>query len=138
MMNNTANSSGGFPIIGGLTRPVSSPVQGFSNANNPNTNPQVIYKPNNQEVVYKQNIMVRWLQPPTPPPPAPIIIRGKFLHLLNRNEFLLSNRSSSSDTNSTTYRLPTSASLSTNTTTNYRKVKKNNVLSSSRKNVHYL
>ncbi|CAF1013342.1 unnamed protein product [Didymodactylos carnosus] len=37
--------------------------------------PQVIYRPNNQEVVYKQNIMVRWLQPPTPPPPAPIIIR---------------------------------------------------------------
>ena len=63
-------------------RPPSPPILGFSDMNNPqnvplgNANPKVIYKPNNQEVVYKQNIMVRWLQPPTPPPPAPIIIRG--------------------------------------------------------------
>jgi hypothetical protein len=38
--------------------------------------PQVIYKPNNQEINYKQNVMIRWLKPPTPPPAAPIIIRG--------------------------------------------------------------
>jgi len=38
--------------------------------------PQVIYKPNNQEITYKQNVMIRWLKPPTPPPAAPIIIRG--------------------------------------------------------------
>lgn len=65
-------------------RPPSPPIFGLSGANSAHdlsmsaNNPQVIYKPNNQEVVYKQNIMVRWLQPPTPPPPAPIIIRGKF------------------------------------------------------------
>ena len=63
-------------------RPPSPPILGIPEANNAqhlpidHSNPQVIYKPNNQEVVYKQNIMVRWLQPPTPPPPAPIIIRG--------------------------------------------------------------
>jgi hypothetical protein len=72
-------------------RPPSPPILGVSNTNNlqnlplSNTNPQVIYKPNNQEVVYKQNIMVRWLQPPTPPPPAPIIIRGKFSIALIKN-----------------------------------------------------
>ena len=86
MMNNSANSSNGFPIMGRSTpqhiRPPSPPILGLSDTNNShnvslgNANPKVIYKPNNQEVVYKQNIMVRWLQPPTPPPPAPIIIRG--------------------------------------------------------------
>ena len=66
-------------------RPPSPPVFGLNDrgslSNIPlNTGePQVIYKQSNQEVVYKQNIMVRWLQPPTPPPPAPIIIRGQIL-----------------------------------------------------------
>jgi hypothetical protein len=65
-------------------RPPSPPILGISSTSSAQNlplglnNPQVIYKPNNQEIVYKQNIMVRWLQPPTPPPPAPIIIRGKF------------------------------------------------------------
>jgi hypothetical protein len=69
-------------------RPPSPPILGISDTNNfqnlstGNTNPQMIYKPNNQEIVYKQNIMVRWLQPPTPPPPAPIIIRGQFFMIL--------------------------------------------------------
>ncbi len=40
--------------------------------------PQIIHKPNNQEITYRQNVMVRWLKPPTPPPSAPIIIRGRF------------------------------------------------------------
>jgi hypothetical protein len=40
---------------------------------NNDTNPIVIRKENNQQVVYKQNVFIRWLQPPTPPPPAPII-----------------------------------------------------------------
>lgn len=89
MMNNSANSSSGYPITGRSTpqqfRPPSPPILGLSGANDRqnlplgNANPQVIYKPNNQEVVYKQNIMVRWLQPPTPPPPAPIIIRGLYM-----------------------------------------------------------
>lgn len=87
MANNSASSFSNIPPINRLTpqpmRPPSPPILGFPNiSNTQNTlsgdnSPQVIYKQNNQEVVYKQNIMVRWLQPPTPPPPAPIIIRGK-------------------------------------------------------------
>ena len=34
--------------------------------------------PNNQ-VTYQQNVSVRYLQPPTPPPPGPIIIRKRFV-----------------------------------------------------------
>ncbi|UJR15308.1 hypothetical protein I4U23_002261 [Adineta vaga] len=38
--------------------------------------PLVIRKPlQNNTVTYQQNISVRYLQPPTPPPPGPIIIR---------------------------------------------------------------
>lgn len=40
---------------------------------NEDDDPIIIKKPNNEEVVYKQNVFIRWLQPPTPPPPAPII-----------------------------------------------------------------
>lgn len=35
----------------------------------------VIKKKNDEKLIYEQNVYVRWLQPPTPPPPAPIIIR---------------------------------------------------------------
>ncbi|CAF0892850.1 unnamed protein product [Brachionus calyciflorus] len=42
---------------------------------NEDENPIVIKKENKDEIVYKQNVFIRWLQPPTPPPPAPIIIR---------------------------------------------------------------
>lgn len=43
-------------------------------------NPPVkVVKPNTQNVVYKKEIRIRYLQPPTPPPPAPIIIREKQL-----------------------------------------------------------
>ncbi|CAF0865990.1 unnamed protein product [Adineta steineri] len=39
-------------------------------------NPPVkVVKPSTQNVVYKKEIRIRYLQPPTPPPPAPIIIR---------------------------------------------------------------
>jgi hypothetical protein len=99
-MNNAVSSSGGIPLLGRSStpsiRPPSPPILGISNTNNiqnlplNTANPQVIYKPNNQEVVYKQNIMVRWLQPPTPPPLAPIIIRGKFyIFLLEINSILI-------------------------------------------------
>ncbi|CAF1066312.1 unnamed protein product [Rotaria sordida] len=64
------------------TRPPSPPIIGISDAefaqnlSMGNTlPPQVIHRQNNQEVTYKQNIIIRWLKPPTPPPPAPIIIR---------------------------------------------------------------
>lgn len=78
-----------MPLMGRSTpqsiHPPSPPILGVSDTHNSqhllqnNANPQVVYRNNNQEVVYKQNIMVRWLQPPTPPPPAPIIIRGNSL-----------------------------------------------------------
>lgn len=43
-------------------------------------NPPVkVVKPNSQELVYRKEIRIRYLQPPTPPPPAPIIIREKQL-----------------------------------------------------------
>lgn len=40
-------------------------------------NPQIITKENPEQVTYKQNVSVRYLVPPTPPPPGPLIIRGK-------------------------------------------------------------
>jgi hypothetical protein len=68
-----------------LIRPPSPPIFDVSNAGLSQSlsvgntlPPQVIYKPNNQEIHYKQNVIIRWLKPPTPPPQAPIIIRGKF------------------------------------------------------------
>jgi hypothetical protein len=39
-------------------------------------NPEVIIQPNPEQVTYKQNVSVRYLVPPTPPPPGPLIIRG--------------------------------------------------------------
>lgn len=43
-------------------------------------NPPVkVVKPSTQNVVYRKEIRIRYLQPPTPPPPAPIIIREKHI-----------------------------------------------------------
>ncbi|CAF0885972.1 unnamed protein product [Rotaria sordida] len=39
--------------------------------------PVKVVKPNKQNIVYRKEIRIRYLQPPTPPPPAPIIIREK-------------------------------------------------------------
>ena len=50
-----------------------------SNTINQDPDPIHIMKPNTQNVVYKQQVNIRYLQPPTPPPPAPIIIREKQL-----------------------------------------------------------
>ena len=111
------------------TQPPSPPILDIPNRQGApivpmsNADPQVIFKPNNQEVVYKQNIMVRWLQPPTPPPPAPIVIRGKtciMMTKINHNSFY--NRSSTSPRNSTTNYMSTNASMSKNTTTDYYQV----------------
>jgi hypothetical protein len=44
---------------------------------NQDPNPLRILKPNNQNIIYKQQVNIRYLQPPTPPPAAPIIIREK-------------------------------------------------------------
>jgi hypothetical protein len=49
---------------------------------NSRDNPPVrVVKPNTQNVVYRKEIRIRYLQPPTPPPPAPIIIREKHMPL---------------------------------------------------------
>jgi hypothetical protein len=43
-------------------------------------NPPIkVVKPNNQDITYRKEIRIRYLQPPTPPPPAPIIIRERHL-----------------------------------------------------------
>ncbi|CAF1231640.1 unnamed protein product [Adineta ricciae] len=79
-------SSTGGHLIGGsipfIQRPPSPPILTIPNTGyipnysfNNSLPPQVIYKPNNQEITYKQNVYVRWLKPPTPPPLAPIIVR---------------------------------------------------------------
>lgn len=38
-------------------------------------NPQIINKPNPDQLTYQQNVSIRYLVPPTPPPPGPLIIR---------------------------------------------------------------
>ena len=40
----------------------------------------VIRKKNDENIVYKQNVFIRWLQPPTPPPLAPIISKLNMKH----------------------------------------------------------
>ncbi len=40
---------------------------------NNDLDPIVIRRKNEENIEYKQNVFIRWLQPPTPPPPAPII-----------------------------------------------------------------
>ncbi|CAF2506945.1 unnamed protein product [Rotaria sp. Silwood2] len=42
---------------------------------NNDPNPQMITKPNSDQITYQQNVSVRYLVPPTPPPPGPLIIR---------------------------------------------------------------
>lgn len=49
-----------------------------SSSINQDPSPLRITKQNQQQnVIYKQQVNIRYLQPPTPPPPAPIIIREK-------------------------------------------------------------
>ncbi|CAM4750388.1 unnamed protein product [Rotaria magnacalcarata] len=42
---------------------------------NKDPNPQIVKKQNSDQVTYKQNISIRYLVPPTPPPTGPLIIR---------------------------------------------------------------
>ena len=53
---------------------------------NQDPDPIRITKPNTQNVIYKQEVKIKYLQPPTPPPPAPIIIREKQLPAENPNQ----------------------------------------------------
>ncbi|CAF1153945.1 unnamed protein product [Adineta steineri] len=78
--NNIAGLTGSSSAV--LGRPPSPPIFDVSNAGyisnlplNNNLPPQVIHKPSNQDITYKQNVIIRWLKPPTPPPLAPIIVR---------------------------------------------------------------
>jgi hypothetical protein len=52
-------------------------------------NPEIITKPNPDHITYKQNISVRYLVPPTPPPPGPLIIRGtNYFHMKKSYSFI--------------------------------------------------
>lgn len=52
-------------------------VASTSSLINQDPSPIRVLKPANTSLVYKQQVSVRYLQPPTPPPAAPIIIREK-------------------------------------------------------------
>lgn len=42
---------------------------------NQDPNPEQIRRHNNDRITYRQDVAIRYLQPPTPPPPGPVIIR---------------------------------------------------------------
>lgn len=42
---------------------------------NQDAQPEVITKRSNQQLVYQQEVAIRYLRPPTPPPPGEIIIQ---------------------------------------------------------------
>lgn len=46
---------------------------------NNDPNPEIISEPNPDQITQKQNVSIRYLVPPTPPPPGPLIIRGEVL-----------------------------------------------------------
>ena len=53
---------------------------------NDDPNPEVINKTVNQPVEYNQEVQVKYLRPPTPPPPGELIIRSAvryFFYILN-------------------------------------------------------
>lgn len=41
---------------------------------NQDAQPEVITKRSNQQLVYQQEVAIRYLRPPTPPPPGEILI----------------------------------------------------------------
>ncbi|CAF3354319.1 unnamed protein product [Rotaria sp. Silwood1] len=71
------------PAFPSFNTPIDDPnlnAEYYLNKINVIDNPPVkVLKPNTENVVYKKEIRIRYLQPPTPPPPAPIIIREKQL-----------------------------------------------------------
>jgi len=42
---------------------------------NHDPNPEIIFRHNPEKLIYTQNVAIRYLKPPTPPPPGPIVIR---------------------------------------------------------------
>lgn len=72
-------------IINGISNYDFPPIINIENDNKLNNlSSNIINLPNNQQITYKQNIIVRWLKPETPPPAAPIIIRGLSFFLFNQ------------------------------------------------------
>ncbi|CAF0990084.1 unnamed protein product [Didymodactylos carnosus] len=58
--------------------PISYPLVPLDLNNYPvnyDPHPEMVYRPNFDHITYKQDVAVRYLQPPTPPPPGPIVIR---------------------------------------------------------------
>lgn len=76
---NTHGFNSSSSNFGKLGSPNSKLLVESNSAINQDADPIIISKPNSQNVVYKQQVNIRYLQPPTPPPPAPIIIREKQL-----------------------------------------------------------
>lgn len=62
----------------------------IENRESPPQPPMVVRKKlANDTVTYTQNVSVRYLQPPTPPPPGPIIIRKAKIFLMETRLFIL-------------------------------------------------
>ena len=104
--------------------------------------PEIITKPNPNPVTYQQNISVRYLVPPTPPPPGPLIIRGKNLLLLRQkktdcNLFSFTRNCSSACSNTATFGSEISRAISTNSTTVDSSRSSTSATSSSRNNSDY-
>lgn len=53
---------------------------------NQDNNPEIIKKYYDKPIEYKQDILVRYLKPPTPPPPGDIVIMHRPSHLGPSNE----------------------------------------------------
>jgi hypothetical protein len=88
---------------------------------NNDQNPEIITRSNPDHITYQQNVSVRYLVPPTPPPPGPLIIRGtkpcsisniQFRYFSSRNYF-------STCTITSTVSCQISRTISPNTTTSY-------------------
>ena len=80
-LNDTANSSQQEQTCNVNIIKIEPPPTLYSASSviNQDPDPIRIVKPNSQNIIYKQQVNIRYLQPPTPPPPAPIIIREKQL-----------------------------------------------------------
>jgi hypothetical protein len=84
-------------------------------------NPEIIRKPNPEQVTYKQNVFVRYLVPPTPPPPGPLIIRGEEFFKQKNHVILFQTfrNSSSASTVTSTIDNQAARSIASYTTSSY-------------------
>jgi hypothetical protein len=82
--------------------------------------PLHVTKPNDQNVHYKQQVNVRFLQPPSGPEPAPIIIKVNILIIANVIYICMNlGTSRTSSPTASTGGCPTTSTHSTNTSTSY-------------------